>query len=136
MSTDTDVSTHDKHRPNVALYVKVFAALMALTLVTVAISKIHLPPAQAIALGLFVALIKAGLVAALFMHLWGENKLIHKAIWITVGFGAALVLPIIDFVLISGRSTSPMPVADQHPAGHDTDKEKAAESTEPMKEGR
>lgn len=135
MSTDTDVAKHDQHRPNVALYVKVFAALMVLTLVTVAISKIHLPPAQAVALGLFVALIKASLVGALFMHLWGENKLIHKALWITVGFAVVLILPILDFVLISGRSTSPAAVADQHPGGHDTDKDAAAESTEPMKEG-
>ncbi|MCM2303154.1 MAG: cytochrome C oxidase subunit IV family protein [Elusimicrobia bacterium] len=135
MSADTDAAKHDEHRPNVALYVKVFAALMVLTLVTVAISKIHLPPAQAVALGLFVALIKAGLVGALFMHLWGENKLIHKALWITVGFAVVLILPIIDFVLISGRSTSPMAVADQHPAGHDTDKDKAGEAAEPMKAG-
>ncbi len=118
MSTHTDAATHDGHRPNVALYVKVFAALMALTLVTVAVSKIHLPPAQAIALGLFVALIKAGLVAALFMHLWGESRLIHKALWITVGLAAVLILPILDFVLISGRITSPADVANQHPAGH------------------
>lgn len=124
MSKNPDAA-HDEHRPNVALYVKVFAALMVLTLVTVAISKIHLPPAQAIALGLFVALIKAGLVGALFMHLWGENKLIHKAIWITVGFGAVLILPILDFVLISGRITSPADVANQHPPAH----------AEPTKEG-
>lgn len=135
MSNNSEAATHDEHRPNVALYVKVFAALMVLTLITVAISKIHLPPAQAVALGLFVALIKAGLVGALFMHLWGENKLIHKALWLTVGLGAALILPIIDFVLISGRIISPADVANQHPAGHDTDKDKAAESAEPMKAG-
>ncbi|MDP3543876.1 MAG: cytochrome C oxidase subunit IV family protein [Elusimicrobiota bacterium] len=118
MSKNPDAATHDEHRPNVALYVKVFAALMALTLITVAISKIHLPPAQAVSLGLFVALIKAALVAALFMHLWGENKLIHKALWVTVGLGAALILPIIDFVLISGQHTSRADVANQHPPGH------------------
>jgi len=114
----TPNESHDEHRPNVAMYVKVFGALMVLTLVTVAISKIHLPPAQAIGLGLFVATIKAGLVGALFMHLWGENKLIHNALWITVGCAAILVIPMIDFVLVAKRVTSPAAVADQHPGGH------------------
>src|SRR3989338_507289 len=104
MSNHNDAK-HDEHRPNVGLYVKVFGALMVLTLITVAISKIHLPRAQAISLGLFVALVKASLVGALFMHLWGENKLIHKALWITVGFGAVLILPIIDFVMVARRVT-------------------------------
>ena len=114
MSNHNDAA-HDPHRPNVGLYVKVFAALMVLTLVTVAISKIHLPRPQAIGLGLFVALIKATLVGALFMHLWGENKLIHKTLWITVAGAAILILPMIDFVMVSRRTTSPADVAAQHP---------------------
>lgn len=117
MSKTPDAS-HDEHRPDVALYVKVFAALMVLTLVTVAISKVHLPRPQAIGLGLFVACIKASLVGALFMHLWGENKLIHKALYLTVGGALILILPLIDCVMISNRITSPISVADQHPGGH------------------
>ncbi|MEQ1919472.1 MAG: cytochrome C oxidase subunit IV family protein [Elusimicrobiota bacterium] len=110
---------HDEHRPDVGMYVKVFGALMVLTLVTVAISRVHLPRPQAIALGLFVALIKASLVGALFMHLWGENKLIHKTLWITVACAAILVLPLIDFMVVSRRITSPADVATQHPGeGH------------------
>ena len=110
---------HDEHRPDVGMYVKVFGALMVLTLVTVAISRVHLPRPQAIALGLFVALIKASLVGALFMHLWGENKLIHKTLWITVACAAILVLPLIDFMVVSRRITSPADVATQHPVeGH------------------
>jgi cytochrome c oxidase subunit 4 len=108
-------ASRDEHRPNVGLYVKVFGALMVLTLITVAISKVHLPRPQAIGLGLLVASIKAALVGALFMHLWGENKLIHKALYITVACGAILVLPMIDFVLVAHKLTSPANVADQHP---------------------
>lgn len=128
--SDNKDAQHDEHRPNVGLYVKVFAALMALTLITVAISKIHLPRAQAVTLGLFVALVKASLVGALFMHLWGENKLIHKALWITAGLAAGLILPMLDFVMISGRATSPADVAAQHPGGHEAG---VHESTEPVK---
>jgi caa(3)-type oxidase subunit IV len=128
MSKNNDAH-HDAHRPNVGLYVKVFLALMLLTLITVAISKVHLPRPQAIALGLFVASIKAALVGALFMHLWGENKLIHKALWITVGGAAILVLPMIDFIMVSRRVTAPADVAAQHPGGHESAK---VESTEPI----
>lgn len=122
---------HDEHRPDVGVYIKVFAALMALTLITVALQKIHLPRPQAVALGLFVALIKASLVGALFMHLWGENKLIHKALWITVGAAAILILPMIDFALISHQSTSPADVAAQHPGGEHAEPGHP-ESTEPI----
>ena len=108
-------AAHDEHRPNVALYVKIFGALMVLTLVTVLISKFHLPRPQAIALGLFVALIKASLVGAIFMHLWGESKVIHNALYITGACAAILVLPMIDFVIVSKKMTSPMDVASQHP---------------------
>ncbi|MEK7232355.1 MAG: cytochrome C oxidase subunit IV family protein [Elusimicrobiota bacterium] len=114
MSSSHDASP-DPHRPNVALYVKVFAALMVLTLITVAISKLHLPRHQAIGLGLFVALIKAALVGALFMHLWGENKLVHNMLFLTVAGAAILVLPMIDFMMVARKVTSPADVAAQHP---------------------
>jgi len=115
----TPDSSHDEHRPDVAMYVKVFGALMVLTLITVAISKVHLPRAQAIGLGLFVATIKAGLVGALFMHLWGENKLIHKTLYLTVGAALILIIPLMDCVMISHQITSPVAVASQHPGGHE-----------------
>ena len=117
MSKNTD-SPRDEHRPNVKLYMLVFGALLVLTLVTVAISKIHLPRPQAIALGLFVALVKASLVGALFMHLWGENKLIHKFLFVTLACAAILVLPLIDGVLLVKNLTAPIAVAGQHPAEH------------------
>ena len=110
---------HDEHRPNVGLYIKIFVALMVLTGITVAISKVHLPRAQAVGLGLFVATIKATLVAAFFMHLKGENKLIHNALLITVACALILLIPMIDASSVVKRITSRMAVADQHPGGHD-----------------
>lgn len=108
-------AAHDAHRPNVKLYVAVFAALMVLTAITVLVSKFHLPRPQAIALGLLIAGVKASLVAAIFMHLWGENKLIHKFIYVTAFFGAFMVLPMIDFALLSPKIVRHEDVAAQHP---------------------
>lgn len=118
MSNSKDAA-HDPHRPNVGLYVKVFGALMVLTLITVGISKLHLPRPQAIGLGLFVALIKASLVGALFMHLWGENKVVHNMLFITLAGAALTILPMLDFMMLSHRITSPADVSAQHPGeGH------------------
>lgn len=104
------------HRPNVRLYLGIFAALLVLTGVTVLISKFHLPRPQAIALGLLVAALKASLVAAVFMHLWGENRFVHRMLYVTLFFAALLVLPLIDGRALLARLTSRMPVAEQHPA--------------------
>lgn len=128
MSKNKDAA-HDEHRPDVALYVKVFGALMVLTFVTVAISKFHLPRPQAIALGLLVATIKAALVGGIFMHLWGESRIIHKALYITVAGAFILVLPMIDFTMITHKMTSPIDVASQHP--HEG--AEAEQTTEPVK---
>ncbi len=81
----------DKH---VRAYVIVFVALMALTLVTVAVSYLDLPPKMAIAVALFVATIKGSLVACYFMHLISEKRLIIAVLLITaVKFVALLALP-------------------------------------------
>ena len=81
----------DRH---VRVYVTVFVALMALTVITVAVSYLDLPPAMAVALALFVATVKGSLVACYFMHLISEKKLIYAVLVITVvKFVALLALP-------------------------------------------
>jgi len=78
----------------VRLYIAVFVALMALTLVTVAVSYLDLPTAMAITVALVVATIKGSLVACYFMHLISEKKLIYAVLLLTaVFFVALLALP-------------------------------------------
>jgi cytochrome c oxidase subunit 4 len=81
----------DRH---VRVYIIVFVVLMALTLITVAVSYLDLPPAMAITVALFVATVKGSLVACYFMHLISEKKLIYAVLVITViKFAALLALP-------------------------------------------
>ena len=81
---------------HVKVYIIVFVALMALTIVTVAISYWHLPTHLAITLALLVATIKGSLVACYFMHLISEKKLIYTVLLITVGmFIPLLALPVL-----------------------------------------
>ena len=83
----------DKH---VRVYITVFVSLMALTIITVAISRFHLPVPIAVTVALLVATIKGSLVACYFMHLISEKKLILAVLALTVAFFVALVaLPIL-----------------------------------------
>jgi cytochrome c oxidase subunit 4 len=85
---------HDIDR-QVKTYIVVFVTLMALTLITVAISRLHLPVHEAIAIALIVATIKGGLVASYFMHLISERKLIYWVLGFTITcFIAVLFLPV------------------------------------------
>jgi caa(3)-type oxidase subunit IV len=72
-------------------YIAVLIALMCLTGVTVGISYIHLPTHLAIILALVVATIKGSLVAAFFMHLISERKLIYAVLLFTVFFFGMLL---------------------------------------------
>jgi cytochrome c oxidase subunit 4 len=82
----------DKH---VRVYITVFVALMVLTIVTVAISRLHLSVPIAVTVALVVAIIKGSLVACYFMHLISEKKLIYAVLALTAFFFAALLaLPI------------------------------------------
>lgn len=92
--------THDHHghddspeaiRKEIRRYLMVLGALAVLTLVTVAISSLEIPTWQAIALGLAVATVKASLVAAFFMHLISERKLIYAVLAFTVFFFGVLI---------------------------------------------
>ena len=81
----------DKH---VRIYVTVFVALMALTIITVGVSYLHLPIAIAVTVALLVATVKGSLVACYFMHLISEKKLIYAVLALTaIFFVALLALP-------------------------------------------
>lgn len=74
----------------VQIYIRVFLALAILTVLTVGVSYIHLPFAIAIAVALAIASVKASLVAAFFMHLATEKKII----------GAILILSVFFFIFL------------------------------------
>jgi cytochrome c oxidase subunit 4 len=83
----------DKH---VKVYISVFVALMVLTIVTVAISRLHLSVPIAVTVALLVAIVKGSLVACYFMHLVSEKKLIYAVLALTVAFFVVLLaLPVL-----------------------------------------
>jgi cytochrome c oxidase subunit 4 len=88
-----DPAEIDKH---VRTYIIVFATLLVLTFVTVAVSYLHLSVGPAVAVALVVASFKASLVALFFMHLISERQVILMILGLTVAFAVVLlVLPAI-----------------------------------------
>lgn len=89
----SDESSHEalEHiHKHVRTYITVFVTLMALTVVTVAASYLHLKMGATIALALFIATVKGALVACYFMHLISEKKIIYIVLIFTVLFIAGL----------------------------------------------
>ena len=84
-----DPAEIDKH---VRTYIMVFATLLVLTMITVAVSYLHLEVHEAIAVALLIASIKASLVALFFMHLISERQVILLILALTGAFAVVLLL--------------------------------------------
>ncbi len=74
------------------VYVGVFLALGVLTLLTVAVSYLHLPLIPAIVIALLIATFKGSLVAGFFMHLFHEKPLISWVLLLTIFFFFVLLI--------------------------------------------
>jgi cytochrome c oxidase subunit 4 len=95
-----EAAHHDHHghddspeaiKKEIKRYLYVFGGLAVLTIITVAISRLHLPTMQAVILALAVATVKGSLVAAFFMHLISERKLIYAVLVLTVFFFGMMI---------------------------------------------
>lgn len=91
-----NIQSHGEMTKHVGTYVRVFGALLVLTVVTVAASRLHIAVPLAIAVALVIAVLKGSLVAGFFMHLIGERSLIYAALILTaVLLAALLALPVL-----------------------------------------
>ena len=91
--------TVEEIKKETRVYVLVFVALAVLTLVTVAVSYLHLSVGAAVAVALFIAAVKGSLVAAFFMHLISERKLVYAVLILTLAFFLVLIfLPLGGYV--------------------------------------
>ncbi len=86
----------DPHSDHVAkhvrIYVTVFVALLAGTIITVGMYYVHFESMTlTITIALFIATVKASLVAGFFMHLVSEKKSIYTVLAVTAFFFAGLM---------------------------------------------
>ena len=84
--------SHADIKKHVRTYMVIFFALLVGTGITVWLNSVHFESvALTIGIALFVAIIKASLVAGYFMHLLSEKKAIYMMLAVTVFFFAAMM---------------------------------------------
>lgn len=114
--------SHNHHdvQKEVRRYFIVFAALLIGTVITVVISYLHLNLPLAITVALFVALVKASLVACYFMHLISEKRLVYIVLSFTVIFFFGLMLlPYAEYhSLPQGSEHHPFTIEKEKGGGH------------------
>ena len=117
---------HDQSKPlphHPVPFVKVFIALVILTLITVGIGIALRFESEAVnvLLALLIASIKASLVAMFFMHLKFEGKLIYMIFLVPLGLCVLLVVALLPDLLPVGDHSMQMfnvPPMLQEGAGH------------------
>lgn len=92
MAETADHSSPEEFKKHLGQYYVVFVALLCLTAITVGVSYLKLNRPLAIAIALVIASIKAGLVAAVFMHLISEKKVIYAVLILTAAFFLLVLL--------------------------------------------
>ncbi|MDX1502266.1 MAG: cytochrome C oxidase subunit IV family protein [Thermoanaerobaculia bacterium] len=78
--------TAEEIRAEVRRYWLVGLALFLLTIITVAVSYLHLSAGMAVAIALIIACVKGGLVAGVFMHLISERQAVYALLLLTAVF--------------------------------------------------
>lgn len=86
--------THSSHPP-IKTYLMVFAGLGVLTALTVGLSYMHLSHTMGLILAGVISLAKCVLIAAFFMHLRNERKVIGSVIYVALALIAILLIGII-----------------------------------------
>ncbi len=88
-----DAHTVDHVRRDLKKYIGIGITLLVFTLITVALSYVNFGTIKAnFIVAMVVATFKAGLVAAIFMHLMAERWTIYRVLLITAFFVAGLFL--------------------------------------------
>jgi cytochrome c oxidase subunit IV len=82
----SEAHSAEEVQKHVRTYMYIFGTLLVMTVVTVAVSYLHLSIIPALAVALVVAIFKGTLVARYFMHLSGEKPIIFQFLILTAAF--------------------------------------------------
>lgn len=79
-------------KKSLKFYWMIGGALTILTVLTWAVHMVHIPFPWDWTVGMLIAVFKAGLVGAVFMHMVGEKPMINRMMIFACFFAAALML--------------------------------------------
>ena len=106
----------DEHDKEVRGYLAVFASLLVLTGMTVGVAYMNLPGSMGVIFGLLIAVTKATLIGAFFMHLRDEGKFINFSLGVCVMLVMVLLLFVMpDLGLVEEELTS---IREREAAAH------------------
>ena len=105
-------------RASIRKYVMIGVALLAFTVITVAVNRVHLIVPLAITVALIIACVKGSMVAAVFMHLSDEKRWIYGELLLTAIFFAVLMS--VPFFTVHDTIGTPQPAVGlaEHAPGH------------------
>ena len=108
-------------KKSIRTYMMVGAALLVFTVITVAVSQIHIESeALRVTVALIIACMKGAMVASIFMHLSHEKRWIYGALLLTVvGFIILMTVPLFTILDTIGTPIHPAAVAGPAEAGHE-----------------
>jgi len=135
MSNETQPAEHHAeghdHAPNLKLYWVVGAVLFVGTIVTVAVGWVGFSVfTTAVIVALTIAIIKGAFVASVYMHLWGEKRVIWWTLALcAIFFTFLIVLPVITTQSNAGKKISPR-VEMRDKAEHEAEGGTKADKTE------
>ncbi len=106
---------HDAaHGPTVSVYYTIFGCLAVLTFLTVLVSRLHLPPVAAVVMAFLIAISKATLVVAFFMHLKYDPKVLRIMCVVPVVLTMIAMMALMPDIAMSGpQAAGPTDVARQ-----------------------
>ncbi len=98
----SEVTNLEHFKKNIKVCIGVFVVLLVLTVITVGASYIHFGAPNShvgnVTVALIVAVMKATLVAAYFMHLNSEKRTIYRVLVFTgIFFGGLMFLTLLSF---------------------------------------
>lgn len=106
-------------KKSIGTYMKVGAALLVFTAVTVGANALHLAVPAAVTVALIIATMKGSMVASIFMHLSHEKKWIYGALLLTVvGFIILMTVPLFTVMDNIGTPGQAVGVAAAQHAEH------------------
>jgi cytochrome c oxidase subunit IV len=108
---------HAVHGPTVNVYWIIFGCLAVLTVLTVAVSKVDFSPTSAVVLAFMIAISKATLVVAFFMHVKYDAKILRLLCVVPTLLTMALLLALLPDV--GGHPVQPMVGQEQTAMHHE-----------------
>ena len=108
-------AAHDaSHGPSTGVYYTIFGCLAFLTFITVFISRVNLPAVPSVIMAFLIAICKATLVIAFFMHLKYDPKVMHMMCVVPVVLTMIAMMALMPDIALHGPQAAGPPEVAAH----------------------